>query len=54
MKPVNGTARVAAAAAAICVSLSIVWGMASFGYPTSAAAGVSPAAVAIKQGCAPT
>lgn len=54
MKSVNGTARVAAAAVAVGISLSIVWGMASIGYPTSAAAGAPPAAAASKQDCAPS
>jgi hypothetical protein len=53
MKPANGAARIAAAAVAISVSLSIVWGMASLGYPTSVAAASSPAALALNQACEP-
>jgi hypothetical protein len=38
MKPANGAAKVTAAAVALSVTLSIVWGMATLGYPANAAA----------------
>ena len=47
MNHVNGTARITAAAVAVSVTLSMVWGMATLGYPASAAA--SPA---LQQACA--
>jgi len=47
MNPVNRTARIMAAAVAVSVTLSMGWGMATLGYPASAAA--SPA---LQQACA--
>jgi hypothetical protein len=39
MKPVTGAAKVTAAAVALSVTLTIVWGMAGLGYPGHAVAG---------------
>lgn len=44
MKPVTGTARVTAAAVALSVTLTIVWGMAALGYPGPAVASIQLAA----------
>jgi hypothetical protein len=38
MKPAGGGAKVTAAAVALSVTLSIVWGMATLGYPANATA----------------
>lgn len=35
MKPVNGIAKMMAAATALSVTLALVWGLANFGYPGS-------------------
>jgi hypothetical protein len=44
MKPVNGIAKVTAATAAISVTFSILWGMATLGYPGSVVASTQLAA----------
>ena len=44
MKTISATQRLAAVALAISVTLSLVWGMASLGYPASASAAQAAAA----------
>jgi hypothetical protein len=38
MKPAGGAAKITAAAIALSVTLSMVWGLAALGYPASASA----------------
>lgn len=53
MASVRSIDRVAAAAAALSVTLSIVWGMATLGYPPNASASARVAsAAAAYQACA--
>jgi hypothetical protein len=44
MKPVSGAVRVAAAIVAVSVTFSLVWGMATLGYPNNADASAQLAA----------
>jgi hypothetical protein len=46
MKPVNGIAKMMAAATALSVTFALVWSMASLGYPGGGDVSIAPMAAA--------
>jgi hypothetical protein len=52
MKPASGTQRLGAMAVAVGATFSMVWALATLGYPANASAGSPLAAAALQQACA--
>jgi hypothetical protein len=52
MKPASGTQRLGAMAVAVGATFSMVWALATLGYPANASAGSPLAAAVLQQACA--